>query len=72
VNIEDKAVGAAIVGIIVFCIFLICVMPWFVMLLWNWLMPEIFGFKTISFWQAWGLMVLGHLLFDTFYRTSNK
>jgi hypothetical protein len=24
------------------------------MLLWNWLMPAIFGLHTISFWQALG------------------
>lgn len=34
-----------------------------VMLLWNWLMPTIFGFKTIGFLQAWGLHMLSYLLF---------
>lgn len=33
------------------------------MLLWNLLMPEIFGLKEISFWQGWGLCVLGSMLF---------
>jgi hypothetical protein len=37
-----------------------------VMWLWNWLMPDIFGLKTISFWQAWGLVVLAHILFKSF------
>lgn len=36
---------------------------WFVLLLWNWLMPTIFGLTTIGYWQAWGLSVLGGLLF---------
>lgn len=31
--------------------------------LWNWLMPPIFGLTAISYWQAVGLLVLGHLLF---------
>lgn len=35
----------------------------FVMWLWNWLMPAIFGLGTISYWQAWGLVLLAHLLF---------
>jgi len=35
----------------------------FVMLLWNWLMPTIFGLGTIGYWQAWGLLLLAHLLF---------
>ena len=33
------------------------------MLLWNWLMPEIFGLPSITYWQALGLLVLCHLLF---------
>jgi hypothetical protein len=31
--------------------------------LWNWLMPEIFGLKSINFWQAWGLLFLCSFLF---------
>lgn len=34
-----------------------------VWLLWNWLVPEIFGLKTITWLQAWGLMVLCSFLF---------
>jgi membrane protein required for beta-lactamase induction len=36
-----------------------------VMLLWNWLMPDIFGLPTITFWQAMGLSALGNFLFGT-------
>ena len=36
---------------------------WVVMLLWNWLMPELFGLKTVSYWQAWGLLILASILF---------
>ena len=32
--------------------------------LWNWLMPSIFGLRTISFWEAVGLCVLGGMLFN--------
>jgi hypothetical protein len=35
----------------------------FVMFLWNWLMPAIFGLPLITYWQAWGLVILAHLLF---------
>ena len=34
-----------------------------VMLLWDWLMPTIFGLKEITWLQAWGLMFLCGLLF---------
>lgn len=36
---------------------------WIVMLLWNWLMPELFGLAAISFWQAAGLLLLCKILF---------
>ena len=35
----------------------------FVMLLWNWLMPAIFGLGEITYWQGWGLVVLAAILF---------
>jgi len=34
-----------------------------VMGLWNWLLPGLFGWRAIDFWQALGLLVLGRLLF---------
>ena len=37
-----------------------------VKMLWNWLMPEIFGWRVISFWQALGLLVLSKILFGGF------
>ena len=33
------------------------------MLLWNWLMPAVFGLTAIGFWQALGLLALGRILF---------
>ncbi len=37
----------------------------FVMLLWNWLMPDIFGLPRIDYWHAWGLVLLSHVLFKS-------
>jgi hypothetical protein len=34
-----------------------------VMHLWNWLLPMLFGWKLITFWQALGLLVLCRILF---------
>jgi hypothetical protein len=31
--------------------------------LWNWLMPELFGLRQITFWQALGLLALCRILF---------
>lgn len=37
-----------------------------VMSLWNWLLPPLFGWKLITFWQALGLLVLCRILFGGF------
>jgi hypothetical protein len=31
--------------------------------LWNWLLPTLFGFHQITFWQALGLLALSRILF---------
>jgi hypothetical protein len=31
--------------------------------LWNWLLPSLFGWRQITFWQAIGLLVLCRILF---------
>ena len=36
------------------------------MRLWNWLAPALFGLRTISFWQALGLLALCRILFGGF------
>jgi hypothetical protein len=34
-----------------------------VMHLWNWLLPPLFGWRLITFWQALGLLLLCRILF---------
>ena len=34
-----------------------------VQLLWNWLMPMLFGLSELTFWQAVGLLALSRILF---------
>ena len=34
-----------------------------VMHLWNWLLPALFGWHTVTFWQALGLLLLTRILF---------
>lgn len=45
-----------------FAVLAIAVLGALVMLLWNWLMPELFGWHAIGFWQAVGLLVLSKVL----------
>lgn len=58
--------GALILGTLIACL-----LAWPVMLLWNWLMPAIFGLMQINFWEALGLSVLAGLLFKN-PSTSSK
>jgi hypothetical protein len=37
-----------------------------VMLLWNWLLPPLFGWRLLGFWQALGLLALCRMLFGGF------
>ena len=49
--------GVALAGIFAF------IFGYFVMLLWNWLMPDIFGLTEINYWQAFGIIILARLIF---------
>jgi hypothetical protein len=50
---------AAIVGIALF----IAIGGEIVMLLWNWLLPPLFGWRLLTFWQAVGMLALCRILF---------
>jgi hypothetical protein len=39
-----------------------------VLLLWNWLIPDIFGLRRLVFWEALGLLALCRILFGGFGR----
>ena len=60
-----RIIGLAVVGVIFASIFALLfglLVKW----LWNWLMPEIFGLGVITYWQAFGLLLLAKLLFGGF------
>ena len=40
------------------------------MWLWDWLMPELFGLKEITLFQAWGVNFLCGMLFKSHNSTS--
>jgi hypothetical protein len=52
----------AILGIILF----VFIGGQIVMYLWNWLLPPLFGFREIGFWQALGVLILCRILFGGF------
>jgi Ca2+/H+ antiporter, TMEM165/GDT1 family len=43
-----------------------------VMWLWNAILPEIIYVKTISYWQAMGILVLSKILFGGFSKCGNN
>ena len=52
-------VPLAMLGMLVF----IAIGGEIVLHLWNWLLPPLFGWRQITFWQALGLLVLCRILF---------
>ncbi len=63
-------VGMALGGVVIAAAMAL-ILGFAVMWLWNWLMPDIFGLTKITFWQAWGLVVLSHILFKSFPHTTH-
>jgi hypothetical protein len=49
----------AILGMLVF----VAIGDAIVRLLWNWLLPPIFGWRELTFWQAIGMLALCRILF---------
>lgn len=58
-----------VLGVITLFVVVALLVGFPVMWLWNWLMPVIFGFPTINFWQAVGLNLLSSCLIRS---TSNS
>ena len=52
-------VPAAILGMVLFAF----LGGELVMQLWNWLLPPLFGWRPVTFWQALGLLALCRILF---------
>ena len=52
-------IPAAIVGVALFTF----IGGTLVMQLWNWLLPPLFGWKVLTFWQALAMLVLSRILF---------
>ncbi len=52
----------AILGILVF----VAIGGEIVLQLWNWLLPSLFGWRQITFWQALGILALCRILFGGF------
>jgi hypothetical protein len=64
-------IGFLILGLLIVAFFsLVMGLP--TMLLWNWLMPQLFGLKAVTFWQAVGLNMLAGILFKSYSTSKSK
>lgn len=54
-----------IFGVIVLILALAAIIPWFLMLGWNYVMPYLFNLKEINFWQSFALIIVSSLIFLT-------
>ncbi|MBN1938139.1 MAG: hypothetical protein JW843_01035 [Candidatus Aminicenantes bacterium] len=57
-----RIVGLAAAGVVLAVVFAF-IFGFAVKLLWNWIMPAVFGLTVITFWQAFGLVLLAKILF---------
>lgn len=60
-----RIIGVAIAGVLLAAIIAL-IFGFLVKILWNWLMPVIFGLPEIGYWQAFGIVILGKLIFGGF------
>jgi len=60
-----RIIGMTLVGV-AFAVVFALVFGLLVKILWNWLMPSLFGITEITYWQAFGIVVLFKLLFGGF------
>lgn len=61
-----------VVKILLFVIVAAAVLGFVVKELWNALLPPIFGWHLITFWQALGLLILSKILFGGFHRHAGR
>ncbi len=57
-----RIAGMVVLGVIGAALFAL-VFGWLVMILWNWIMPAVFGLGVIGYWQAFGIVILAKLIF---------
>ena len=60
-----RIAGMVLAGVIFAAVFAL-LFGWLVMILWNWIMPPIFHLAEIGYWQGFGILLLGKIIFGAF------
>lgn len=55
-----------IIGGLSLAVLLAFLFGYLVMILWNWIMPLVFGLPEIDYWLAFGIIILARLIFGGF------
>ena len=59
------------VGTLIVFIISVLIVVFITQIIWNNVMPDIFGIKKIDFWQTIGLLILANILFGGHCSASN-
>jgi hypothetical protein len=59
-------IAAAAIGGVLLAVLFAALFGFFVQYLWNWIMPGIFNLREITYWEAFGILVLAKILFGSF------
>jgi hypothetical protein len=70
--ITKKHKGPRIAGFVLLGIGFVALVIYVVMLLWNWLVPELFSGPEIGYWQSAGLLLLSKIIFTGFHGHSRE
>ena len=65
-NFSNLAFSAALLFFVVLILFILITQ-----LIWNAVLPDVFGIKEITFWQTIGLLILAHLFFGGHCNVGN-
>ena len=73
---DTVEIVAGVIGMIV-AVFVIAflfgmLMAWPLMWIWNWMMPDLFGMPTLTYWQAFWGSFMAKLIFPSGSYSSSK
>jgi hypothetical protein len=60
-----------IIKIVLLVLIIFSLVSYIVMLLWNWLMPELFGLPQVNFEQSAGILLMSKILFGGFKKSNH-
>ena len=69
-NVRPSAICATFILPLILQLAFLLVVAIPIMFLWNWLMPAIFSLTEITYFQAFGILLLFHLFADSYLKVK--